>query len=41
MTFLDGYSAKLIEYALAVTYLILFVGFWRYVQMPVQKEARS
>jgi glycine cleavage system H protein len=30
--FLAGYSAKLLEYALAVTYLILFVGFWRYVQ---------
>jgi hypothetical protein len=41
MTFLDGYSAKLVEYVLAVTYLILFVGFWRYVQTPVQKEARS
>src|SRR5512136_2283503 len=30
--FLSGYSAKLLEYGLAVTYLILFVGFWRYVQ---------
>ena len=30
--FLSGYSAKLIEYGLAVTYLVLFVGFWRYVQ---------
>jgi len=30
--FLAGYSAKLIEYALAVSYLVLFVAFWRYVQ---------
>jgi len=30
--FLSGYSAKILEYVLAVTYLILFVGFWRYVQ---------
>lgn len=30
--FLSGYSAKLIEYGLAVAYLILFVGFWRFVQ---------
>lgn len=30
--FLAGYSAKLLEYGLAVTYLVLFVGFWRYVQ---------
>ena len=29
--FLSGYSAKLIEYGLAVAYLILFVGFWRFV----------
>jgi glycine cleavage system H protein len=29
--FLSGYSAKLIEYGVAVTYLILFVGFWRFV----------
>ncbi len=30
--FLSGYGAKLIEYGLAVAYLLLFVGFWRYVQ---------
>jgi len=30
--FLAGYSAKLFEYALAVSYLLLFVAFWRYVQ---------
>jgi glycine cleavage system H lipoate-binding protein len=30
--FLSGYAAKLVEYGLAVTYLVLFVGFWRYVQ---------
>jgi len=30
--FLSGYSAKILEYGLAVTYLVLFVGFWRYVQ---------
>jgi glycine cleavage system H protein len=29
--FLAGYSAKLVEYGLAVTYLILFVGFWRFI----------
>ena len=29
--FLTGYSAKLVEYGLAVTYLILFVGFWRFI----------
>ena len=30
--FLSGYAAKLLEYGLAVAYLVLFVGFWRYVQ---------
>ena len=29
--FLNGYSAKLVEYGLAVAYLILFVGFWRFI----------
>ncbi len=29
--FLTGYSAKLVEYGLAVAYLVLFVGFWRFV----------
>ena len=30
--FLSGYSAKIVEYALSVGYLVLFVCFWRYVQ---------
>lgn len=30
--FLSGYPAKLMEYALAVGYLVLFIPFWRYVQ---------
>lgn len=29
--FLAGYSAKLVEYGVAVAYLILFVGFWGFV----------
>jgi hypothetical protein len=42
MTFLDGYSAKLVEYMLAVSYLILFVGFWRYIHSnPTAQEAKS
>ena len=41
MTFLEGYSAKLIEYILAVSYLILFVGFWRYIHSPAPQEAKS
>jgi glycine cleavage system H protein len=36
--FLSGYAAKLVEYGLAVTYLVLFVGFWRYVQGGKQAE---
>jgi glycine cleavage system H protein len=36
--FLSGYAAKLVEYGLAVTYLVLFVGFWRYVQGSKQAE---
>jgi hypothetical protein len=40
MTFLDVYSAKLLEYGLAVTYLVLFVGFWKYLQGS-NKERRS
>jgi glycine cleavage system H lipoate-binding protein len=43
--FLSGYSAKLLEYGLAVTYLVLFVGFWRFVQSgkkaPEQAMARE
>lgn len=30
--FLDLYPAKVTEYLLAITYLVLFVGFWRWVQ---------
>jgi glycine cleavage system H protein len=30
--FLSIYPAKLLEYSLAVTYLLLFIPFWRYVQ---------
>jgi glycine cleavage system H lipoate-binding protein len=30
--FLSGYFAHVTEYALAMVYLVLFVGFWRYVQ---------
>ena len=35
--FLAGYSAKLLEYGLAVSYLVLFVAFWRYVQGGAKK----
>ena len=38
--FLAGYSAKLIEYGVAVAYLILFVGFWRFVQGGAKAEAK-
>jgi hypothetical protein len=30
--FLNLYGAKLVEYGLAVFYMILFVGYWRWVQ---------
>jgi hypothetical protein len=29
---LNLYGAKVIEYLLAILYLVLFVGFWRWVQ---------
>ncbi len=29
--FLNLYGAKVVEYLLAVAYLILFVGYWRWV----------
>ena len=32
--FLSVYSAKSLEYGLAIGYLLLFVPFWRYVQGP-------
>jgi glycine cleavage system H protein len=38
--FLNGYSAKLVEYGLAVAYLILFVGFWRFIHGG-QQAARA
>ena len=40
MTFLDGYSVKLIEYIVAITYLLLFVGFWRFTMSNTPKEAQ-
>ncbi len=30
--FLNLYAAKLVEYGLAIFYMILFVGYWRWVQ---------
>lgn len=36
--FLTIYDAKLMEYMLSVTYLILFLGFWNYVQTPAPKK---
>ena len=30
--FLSLYAAKLVEYGLAVVYMVLFVGYWRWVQ---------
>jgi glycine cleavage system H protein len=38
--FLSLYSAKSIEYILAIGYLLLFIPFWRYVQGG-RKEARA
>lgn len=29
--FLNVYAAKVVEYVLALGYLVLFVGFWRWV----------
>jgi hypothetical protein len=29
--FLNLYAAKIVEYLLALSYLVLFVGFWRWV----------
>ncbi len=37
--FLSNYSAKLLEYTLAIAYLVLFVGYWRYVQGGKRAEA--
>ena len=30
--FLSAYPAKLMEYGLAISYLLLFIPFWRFVQ---------
>lgn len=30
--FLSLYGAKVVEYVLAIVYLVLFVGYWRWVQ---------
>ena len=30
--FLNVYAAKLVEYGLAIVYMVLFVSFWRWVQ---------
>jgi glycine cleavage system H protein len=38
--FLSIYPAKLLEYGLAIGYLLLFIPFWRYVQGG-RKEARA
>jgi glycine cleavage system H protein len=43
--FLSTYPAKLLEYALGIGYLLLFIPFWRYVQgrsrpAPVAEKAR-
>ncbi len=38
--FLSIYPAKLLEYTLAIGYLLLFIPFWRYVQGG-RKEARA
>ncbi|WP_242337893.1 MULTISPECIES: glycine cleavage system protein H [unclassified Anaeromyxobacter] len=37
--FLSIYPAKLLEYGLAVAYLLMFIPFWRYVQGGRAKEA--
>jgi glycine cleavage system H protein len=40
-SFLSGYFAHVTEYGLAVVYLVLFVGFWRYVQGGQRAEQRA
>jgi glycine cleavage system H lipoate-binding protein len=39
--FLSVYSAKSGEYLLAISYLLLFIPFWRYVQGGKRAEARA
>ena len=39
--FLSIYSAKLMEYGLAILYLLLFVPFWAYVQGGRRAAARA
>ena len=36
MNFLSVYDAKLAEYVLAVSYLIMFVGFWKFTMARQQ-----
>ena len=33
------YSAKMLEYGIAVLFLFLFIPFWRYVQGPAKAPA--
>ena len=33
------YSAKMLEYGIAVLFLLLFIPFWRYVQGPAKAPA--
>jgi glycine cleavage system H protein len=39
--FLSGYPAKLMEYGLAVGYLVLFIPFWRYVHGAKAERKRA
>ncbi len=41
--FLNLYSDKIVEYLLAIAYLVLFVGFWRWVhgEKPPGSEPTS
>jgi glycine cleavage system H protein len=39
--FLSIYPAKLMEYGLAITYLLLFIPMWRYVQGGRRQEAEQ
>lgn len=35
------YTAKMVEYGIAVVFLLLFIPFWRFVQGPVRQPARA
>ena len=39
--FLSVYSAKLLEYGLAIGYLLLFIPFWSYVQGGKKAAAKG